>query len=307
MSLNGSTIVRRAWLLLVLISLAFPVIGCRNRAANGEMREVTDEIGNKLTVPQKIERFVSLDPSITEIVFAIGANDRLVGDTTYCNYPEGAKQIAKVGDTLQPNIEAIVASRAQVVLVSTSSQLESFVKKMNAQNIAVFVTNPHDLESIYQSIINLGDLLDRRSQADRVVEGMRKRTVAVETKLAGKPPVRVFYQLSREPLYTAGKTAFVTDLIRRAGGDSVTAEVPGAFPTYSAEAALAAKPDAIIMTTGDSMGGQINAEVADALKQSPAVLNNRVYQINGDLLSRPGPRVVDGLEQMAKALHPDLF
>src|SRR5207247_2094267 len=113
----------------------------------------------------------------------------------------------------------------------------------------------------------------------------------------------VFYQLSDQPLYTIGRDAFQTDLVRRAGGISVTADVPTAFPRFSDEDALASRPDAIILPTGGSMGSA-NSTVAPALRNSPAVLHGRVYKINDDLLSRPGPRLVDGLEELARALHP---
>jgi len=119
-------------------------------------------------------------------------------------------------------------------------------------------------------------------------------------------PVKVFYQVSGEPLYTIGHDGFLTDLVRRAGGISVTADVPGAFPRFSDEAALASRPDAVILPTGGSMG-TANSTVAAPLRNSPAALNNRVYKINGDLLSRPGPRLVDGLGAMARALHPEAF
>jgi iron complex transport system substrate-binding protein len=112
--------------------------------------------------------------------------------------------------------------------------------------------------------------------------------------------------VSDSPLYTIGRDAFQTDLIRRAGGVSVTADVPGAFPRFSDEAALAARPDAIILPTGGSMGGANSTAVAP-LRNSPAVLSNRVYKINEDHLQRPGPRLVDGLEEMARALHPEVF
>ena len=119
-------------------------------------------------------------------------------------------------------------------------------------------------------------------------------------------PVKVFYQVSGEPLYTIGRESYLTDLVRRAGGVSVTSDVPGAFPRFSDEAALAARPEAIILPSGGSMGSA-NSDVAKSLKNSPAALNNRVYKINDDHLSRPGPRLVDGLEAMAHALHPEVF
>ena len=277
------------------------------KEAAGTARAVTDEAGRHVRLPERIERIVSLAPNTTEIVYAIGAGKRLVGDTTYCDYPEEAKRIIKVGDTLHPNIERIIALHPQLVLVSTASQLEAFTNQLNAQNISVYVTDPRDLEGVFRSIENLGEVLGERAHADELVKSLRARANYVEQAIALRPPVSVFYQLSAEPLYTAGRDSFITDLIKRAGGRSVTADIAGAWPRYSTESALAAQPDVIILATGDSMGRMANAEVAVALKNSPAARQGRIYQINGDLLSRPGPRLVDGLEQIARALHPEAF
>ena len=257
-------------------------------------------------MPARVDRVVSLAPNLTEIVFAVGAGDRLVGNTTYCDYPEQAKTVTKVGDTLHPSLERIIALKPQVVFVSTASQLETFTQQLQQQHIAVFVTDPHDLEGVFRSIEQIGRMLGHEQQAQLVVEKLRARTNAVEQAVKPKQPVRVFYQVSAEPLYTAGRDAFVTDLMRRAGAVSVTGDVPGAWPRYSNESALAAKPNAIILPTGGSMGAA-NSDVAEALRTSPAVRDGRVYKINDDHLARPGPRAVDGLEEMARALHPDAF
>jgi ABC-type Fe3+-hydroxamate transport system substrate-binding protein len=229
-----------------------------------------------------------------------------VGRTSYCDYPAEAKSIPEVGDTLHPSLERIIALKPQVVLVSTASQLEVFTQQLQGQNIAVYVTDPHDLEGVFRSIGRIGEIVGRKDEANLVVQKLRERTAAVETAVKQRQPVRVFYQVSGEPLYTIGHDSFVTDLMRRAGGASVTADVPGAWPKYSNESALAARPEAIILPTGGSMGAA-NATVAEALRQSPAVLQGRVYKINDDHLARPGPRSVDGLEEMARALHPDAF
>jgi iron complex transport system substrate-binding protein len=287
------------------------MFACANRsnekaASQTATREVTDEAGRRVVLPAKINRIVSLAPNLTEIVYAVGAGDRLVGDTTYCDYPEAAKNVAKIGDTMNPSIERIIALKPQIVLVSTASQLEAFTNQLTAQQIAVFVTNPQSLDDVFRSIQTLGDLLDEHERAAGVVSDLRKRADVIEAATKTVKPLKVFYQVSAEPLYTIGRDAFLTDLVRRAGGTSVTAEVPGAFPRYSDEAALASKPDAIILATGGSMG-EANSAVVSALKNSPAVLNGRVFRINGDLLSRPGPRLVDGLEEMARALHPEVF
>ncbi|MDT4952438.1 MAG: iron complex transport system substrate-binding protein [Acidobacteriota bacterium] len=274
--------------------------------ATTEMREVMDEAGKKVRLPVHPQRIITLAPNLTEIVYAIGAGNRLVGNTTYCDYPAEAKQVAKVGDTLQPNIERIIALRPEVIFISTASQLETFTKQLSERGIAVFVTDPHDLDGVFSSIKTLGDLLGQQEQAEKLVGSLRARAAAVENGVGTRPVVTVFYQVSPSPLWTAGRRSWITDLIRRAGGKSVTAEVEGEWMRYSDEAAIASRPEAIIMATSDSMNGE-KMEVASALQKSPAVLNRRVYGINADFLSRPGPRLVDGLEQMARVLHPEVF
>jgi iron complex transport system substrate-binding protein len=277
----------------------------QNVPSSTDNRQMVDEAGRHVRLPLRINRIVSLAPNLTEIVYAIGAGEQLVGDTSYCDYPEAAKKVAKVGDTMHPSVERIIALKPQIVLVSTASQLEAFTRQLDDQKIAVYVTNPHTLDEVFSSIQTLGDLLGHHDRAASIVDVLRRRAAAVEAAIRQSKPIRVFYQVSGEPLYTIGRDAFLTDLIRRAGGVSVTADVPTAFPRFSDEAALASKPDAIILPTGGSMGSA-NSSVAAALRKSPAVFNNRVYKINDDLLSRPGPRLVDGLEEMARALHPEV-
>jgi iron complex transport system substrate-binding protein len=303
---------RQAAALQVFVALAlFFTLSC-SRAPNPktlstpETREVIDEAGRQVRLPQKIDRIVSLAPNLTEIVYAVGAGDRLVGRTSYCDYPPAAKTVAEVGDTMQPSVERIIALKPQLVLVSTASQLETFTKQLDEQRIVVYVTNPNNVDQVLSSIETLGQLFGTADQAKQIAADLRRRTQAVQAAVANQPPVKVFYQVSDEPLYTIGREAFLTDLIRRAGGISVTADVPTAFPRYSDEAALASQPEAIILPTGGSMGNA-NSKVAAALRNSPAVRTNRVYKINDDLLARPGPRLIDGLEQLARALHPEAF
>ncbi|HVQ36555.1 MAG TPA: cobalamin-binding protein [Pyrinomonadaceae bacterium] len=296
---------------LLSLFVLFTLPACKpnspiSSATPAATREIVDEAGRRVILPVKIERIVSLAPNLTEIVYAIGAGDRLVGDTEYCDYPAAAKSVAKVGDTIHPSVERIIALKPQIVLVSTASQLEAFTTQLDQQRIAVYVTNPGSIDEIFNSIRILGEIFNASEQATLLATDLRRRAEAVETKISGTRPVSVFYQVSGEPLYTIGSDAYLTDLVRRAGGVSVTADVPGAFPRYSDEAALAARPEAIILPTGGAMG-TASSTVAGPLRNSPAALNNRVYQINDDHLSRPGPRLIDGLEAMARALHPEAF
>ncbi len=297
-----------AWAIAVCLVLLLAACSPNNNQpdSRANLHQITDEAGRTITVPETVTRFISLAPNLTEIVYAIGAGDGLVGRTTYCNYPPEAKKVEEVGDTLKPSIEKIIALRPQVVFVSTASQLETFTSELNAHHIAVYVTDSRDLQGVFHSIERVADLLKRRPQADELLKQLRARVSTVEEKVKPRPAVTVFYQVSDEPLYTIGHDAFITDLIRRAGGISVTADIPGAWPRYSAESALAANPEAIVLPTGGSMGNA-NSSVANALQRSPAVAHGRVYKINDDLLSRPGPRSVDGLEELARALHPEVY
>ena len=306
-SMNNKT----SSLLAATLALAVLIlsVGCAtspSQNVSSNTREITDDAGRAIALPARVDRVISLAPNLTEIVFAIGAGGTLVGRTKYCDYPAATKSVEEVGDTLHPSLERIIALKPQVVLVSTASQLEGFTEQLKSHDIAVFVTDPHDLDGVFRSILKVGEIVGQVEPAKALVDQLSKRADAVATAVKPLPRVRTFYQLSSEPLYTAGKDSFATDLMKRAGADSVTADVPGAWPKYSAETALAAKPDAIILPTGGSMG-EGNSNVADALKKSPAVQQGRVYRINDDHLVRPGPRAVDGLEEMAMALHPEAF
>jgi iron complex transport system substrate-binding protein len=296
---------------LVLLFLVLTILACSGRhpSRSSEIppatRQVLDEAGRQVTLPTKIERIVSLAPNLTEIVYAVGAGDRLVGNTEYCDYPADAKSVAKIGDTMHPSVERIIALKPQIVLVSTASQLEAFTQQLDQQRIAVYVTNPRSLDEVFHSVESLGDLFGNHDGAITIVTELRRRSAEIEVAMRSVKPVKVFYQVSGEPLYTIGREAYLTDLVRRAGGVSVTADVPGAFPRFSDEAALAARPEAIILPSGGSMGSA-NSTVAPSLKNSPAVLNDRVYKINDDFLSRPGPRLLEGLEELARVLHPEV-
>jgi iron complex transport system substrate-binding protein len=290
-------------------ALLVAIVACtsgKGLQSDGPTRTLTDDAGRRVSLPANVNRVISLAPNLTEIVFAVGGGDRLVGRTSYCDYPPEAKSVAEVGDTLHPSLERIISLKPQVVLISTASQLEVFTQQLENQNIAVFVTDPHDLDGVFRTIEQIGEILGKTDQAATLIQSLRRRTNTVQDAVKQKPPVRVFYQLSAEPLYTAGRDSFVTDLMRRAGAISVTGDIPGAWPKFSSESALASKPEAIILPTGGSMGTG-NSTVAEALRQSPAVQQGRVYKINDDHLVRPGPRAIDGLEEMARALHPDAF
>ena len=263
------------------------------------MREVRDDLGRTVKVPAQIERAISLAPSITEMIFAVGAGDRLVGVTTYCNYPPAAVAIEKIGDTQTPNIERIIALKPQIVFISTASQLEAFSKTLGEQGIAVYITNPTTLDQVFGNLKQLAELFGTSDAAEKLITTLSARASKVRhqaSQSTARP--KVFVQISREPLFTIGKDSFLTEIVESAGGVSTTKEIATAYPKISKETALALDPDVILLSDSED-----NREPSEVLKNSPAVRNGRVYKINADTISRPGPRLVDALEEIAAKLR----
>lgn len=286
---------------LVLLFLT----GCGSQPAKPEpapTREVTDDRGRAVRIPVKVTRAISLAPNLTENIFAVGAGDKLVGVTTFCDYPAEAKEIRKIGDTLNPNMESIIALKPEIVFVSTASQMEAFTKMLEENGIAVFVTDPNSLDGILRNLKQLAEIFGTTVKADQIVSDIQTRLSAIREKLADTPKVPVFIQISREPLFTAGKESFVSEIIEHAGATSVTKGLATAYPRLSKETALALNPEAIVITAGAG-----NDEPNDVFKESTAVKNGKVLRVKADLLTRPGPRVIEGLEQMARELRPDKF
>lgn len=296
----------KSFAVLCILSIVFLLSNCKTETKQSTAifptREITDDLGRAVKLPERVERAVSLAPNLTEIAFAVGAGDKLVGVTTYCNYPLEAQKIQKVGDTINPNIENIIALKPQIVLVSTASQIESFTRRLEQQNIHVFVTNPNSLDDVYKSIDKIGEIFGRSEKSKEIVESLQKRVAAIESKTKTGKVEKVFVQISKEPLFTIGRESFLTDLIERAGGVSLTKDVAAAYPKLSKETALASNPEAIILSDSED-----NREPNELFKDSPAVKNARIFRIDADIISRPGPRLVDALEQIARALHPEKF
>lgn len=293
-------------LVLVLLSCA---IGCdRSPSRNSSLppepagagRAIRDDLGNVVVVPERITRAVSLAPNLTEIIYAIGAGETLVGVTTYCDFPEDAKRVAKIGDTMKPNIETIIALKPDIVFVSTASQLETFTKTLGDQKISVVVSNPNSLDGIYKSIEMIGEVY-RTPRAAELIASMKNRVSTIENRVKDAPQPTVFVQLDGS-LYTIGRGSYLTDLISRAGGVSATGQLENAYLQLSKESALALDPEIIILSDSPD-----NPRPSDAFRNSRATRDSRVFRINADIMSRPGPRVVDALEKIAAVLHPELF
>ncbi len=286
-------------LLTALLVITFCVIhGCSYQKPVAESERVfVDEQGRSVKVKAEPGRIISLAPSVTETLFALGLGDRIVGVTSYCDYPPEAAQKESVGDTLRPSIEKIVSLKPDLVIASTASQLEQFVRRLDELGIPIYVSNPRGIDDVLASIERIGEITGARERAAEVTRSLRARIDATERRSSTLEKPKVLFILGAEPLITAGAASFVTDLIRRAGGRSISDDAPGDYPQYSLETAIAKQPEVIFLQAGESA-------LPSRLKQTPAAQSGRVYRLNDDLLLRPGPRIVDGLEQMAEKIHP---
>jgi iron complex transport system substrate-binding protein len=284
---------------LVLCIVVMACSARREVSLNG--RAFTDEIGRTVKIQEHPQRIVSLAPSVTETLFALGLSDRVVGVTSYCDYPPEAAQKEKVGDTMKPSTEKIVALKTDLVIASTASQLEQFVRDLDKVGIPVYVSNPHDFAGVLASIEMIGEITGADERAKDLTSKMRARIMAVESGLAGiKERPGVLFILGIEPLITIGGKSFINELISRAGGDSISRELGAEYPQYSLEAAVAARPEVIFLQSGES-------KLPEQLSRTPAVRAGRVFHIDDNILLRPSPRIVDGLEQMAARIHPEAF
>jgi cobalamin transport system substrate-binding protein len=269
-------------------------------AAPAGTRPFIDEIGRTILVKPEPKRIVSLAPSITETLFALGLGDRIVGVTSYCDYPPEATAKEKVGDTQRPSIERIIALKTDLVIASTASQLQQFVHNLEDVGTPVYVSDPRGMDGVLESIAKIGELTGTQRRAHQLTTELQGRLEKVQSLLSGAERPRVLFILASNPLITIGAKSFITDLINRAGGRSISEDITGDYPQYSLETAVAKRPEVILLETGE-------ADLPPRLKETPAGRSGRVFHIDENLLLRPGPRIVEGLEEMARKLHPEVF
>lgn len=253
-------------------------------------------------------RIVSLAPSITETLFALGAEAQLVGVSVYCDYPPAAKQIDQVGTFLTPNVEAIVAKRPDLVIAVPSPGNQNPVEALRRLGIEVMIVDPSSVAEIEASILSIGKATGREERARAVVAEMEQRMRAVRARLEGVAPRMVLMVVGQTPLIAAGAGTVQDELIRMAQGINLGARAGPSWPRLSIEFAIGAAPEVIIDTTmGNEERAGAEAALAfwNAFATIPAVQHKRVYGFREYQLLRPGPRVAEALETFARFIHPE--
>ena len=266
---------------------------------------VTDDSGHQVTLTKPAARVVSLAPANTEIAFALGAGSKMVAGTSYDDYPAAAKALPKIGDFASPSVEKIVSFQPDLVLAAGGIQA-ALRAKIEKLGIKVFVVDPTTLDGVYGDLTSLGQLMGVSDKATTVVAAMKQRATAVEQKVAGLSKPTIFVEIYSKPLMTAGKATFIDNLVGLAGGTNVGDAAGSGYPAFSSEVLFKDNPDVYIATTG-SMASPGQIAKRSGFSGLKAVKDHRVYVIDDNLLVRPGPRLIDGLEQLAQMIHPEVF
>jgi len=273
-------------------------------------REVIDETGRHVAVPVDVRRIVTLAPNLTEIIYALGAQNRLAGVSNYSDYPAAAKSKPRIGMPMNPNLEAIVAARPDIVLVAAVNRYET-ADELARLGIAVYGTDPHTVEGTLASIEHIGDVIGASTQAESLVANLRQRLGALKSKLAGVPPARVLFVVWQDPLTSLGAHTFIADALRFADARSVV-EAKQDWPQISLEEVVRLNPDYLVFASGHfgdaSSRAQRLAELRSEAgwRELDAVREGHVAVIS-DEVDLPAPGLVDAIEQLARQLHPNAF
>lgn len=274
--------------------------------------EITDQAGKVVRLVGIPQRIVSLAPSNTEILFALGLGERIVAVTDFCDYPPEAREKPSIGGYTSPNIEEIVALSPDLIFATNVHEAE-ITPALERLGLSVFTLAPNTLDEVLEAVSLVGEVTGNKKQASQLVAGMRNRIKAVTDKtdrLSPSDRPRVLYVLWHDPLMTAGSSTRIDELIVKAGGINIAQDLAEQYPKISLEAVLERNPQVIIAASGHGTSRDLPFRFATTeprLKDITARLDNRIYEVDGDLTSRPGPRIVAGLEKVAEFIHPELF
>tara|TARA_B100000686_G_scaffold273213_1_gene290756 strand:+ start:1040 stop:1945 length:906 start_codon:yes stop_codon:yes gene_type:complete len=269
---------------------------------------VVDDLGATVSIAKAPTRIVSLAPSNTELLYALGLGDRIVGVSEYCNYPPAVKEIAKVSGYTTLSVEDVVAVEPDLVVAARGNPLEQ-LQLIRVQGIAVFSVDIQSIEQLFDVSRRLGTLTDNKEGAEALIGSLSARVDSVEQRIAkidGRR--RVMWGYWSEPMYTAGSGNCIHEVLQRGGGINVAAESPVTWPQIDLESIVSWAPEVIVTTylpLESTLADEINRlKTLEGWRVVPAVLNGHIYHIEADLLTRPGPRLVDALEEVAELLHP---
>lgn len=297
-------------MIIIPFSVLLVFTGCQSPAETCLSVNITDDLGRSVQIESIPQRIISLAPSNTEILYALGLDEKIVGVTTYCNYPEAAKTKPQVSGFSQVDVEKVVAQQPDLVLASDIHKSD-VIPALEKLGIKVLAIKPATIEAVLKDIKLAGQITGEDQKADALVSNLEKRIKAITEKtliLSNDIKPRVFYVTWHDPIYTAGSNTMINDLIQKTGGINIAADLSG-YATITLETVVQRNPQLIVVmssmgsknTSFDYIRNEPRLQATDALK------NNRVFMIDTDIFGRTTPRIVDGLEELAKLTHPEIF
>ncbi len=294
--------IRKVLLSALLISFLI------NISAEAKDRLSIDETGRKVKVPYSAKRIVSLAPSITEILFALGLNQELAAITKFCDYPQAALSKPRIGGFVDPDVEKIVSLKPDLIIGIRDGNRMDTVDRLNDFGFPVYLIDPKGFDGVMGTIKNIGEVVGRERESRRMIKDMigQKELIVSITRSLSRP--KVFFQVGDAPLITVGKGTLADDLIRLAGGRSISENESVSYPSYGIETILAKAPEIIIVSSMESKKDHMNlVKRWQNWKSIPAVKMNAVHIIDSNLVDRPTPRIAEGLELLVKIIHPEVF
>ncbi|KEH96763.1 ABC transporter substrate-binding protein [Clostridium massiliodielmoense] len=298
----------------MIFACVFSFAGCTKNNVN-EKKEVSvgvtypfkikDSYNREVVINKEPKRIVSIAPNITETIFALGRGNKLVGRTDYCDYPKKVNNITSIGSLTQPNIEKIVELKPDVVIASTHFKKDVLTKleKMNIKVVVLY--GPETFDGVYDTINKVGEVMNAKSEANKLVLDMKKKVDSITDKVKNKNKPKVYYVVSYGKMgdFTSGGDTFIGNMIEMAGGNNVASDVKGW--KYSIEKLVEKNPDIIICSK--YFDAKKGIQQTQGYKDLKAVKDGKLVEIDNNLLDRQGPRVVDGLEELSKIIHPEAF
>ncbi|NOH17225.1 ABC transporter substrate-binding protein [Clostridium cochlearium] len=311
---------KKGLVLLISVFLTFSIVACSNNK-NDNIKEsknssnisgkttyplnLKDSFGREVTIEKEPSKIISLGPNVTEIIFALNKGENLIGRTEFCDFPKEVEKIDTVGTLQTPNIEKIVELKPDIVIASTHVT-EEYLNKLEQLGIkSIAFYGSEDFEGAYDVISNIGKVLNANKEAHTIVDNMKKKVDSVQEKIKGTDTPSVYYVIDfgKSGDYTPGKDTFLHKLINLAGAKNAGEDA--VQWKYSLEKIIEKKPDIIICSKYYDTKKRL--QQTEGYKDLEAIKNGKLFEIDNNMLDRQGPRLADGLEELAKIIHPDAF
>lgn len=293
---------------LIFFFVLLVLVLCHLSVSYSAPKTFKDEVGREVTLSFPPKRIISLAPNITEILFSLGLDEEIVGVSIHCNFPEKAKTKVQVGSYISLDFERIVSLKPDLIIATGAGNTRDMVERIGKLGFPTYVIFPKKFDDVLRSIGHISQVVDREKEGMGIIQGMKRRRQRVVELTQGLRRPKAFLQIGEAPIVTVGKNSFGDDLIRLAGGENIAGKEKEMYPRLGMEEILKRSPEIIIISSMNPKGDyQKILQEWSRWKTIPAVKNGRIHLIDSDLVDRPSPRIIEGLEEIARLLHPERF